>query len=184
MINLIPKEDKIEIKKEYTKRIILVVGTMLFVAISFLALLILPMYFSLNPVENRLKNREEVARNSLATTKGDETLKNVRELEERAHLIVESEGERPSPFLVINEVAKAKREEISVNTIIYNKDSLDNGKVSSTVVISGVARRREDLVAFVSSLKANTRFKEIDVPILSFLKSEKADFQITLKTSF
>ncbi len=183
MINLIPKEDLEKIKTEYFRRVVLVCGIVLTLGISFASLLILPVYFSLNPISRELEAREEIAKKTLSEQKTEESLKKIRQIEERARQIILSERKRPSPFLVTSEIAKSKNEGIAISNISYKNNNSSEEEISFEVIITGVAKKRENLVDFASKLKNNPRFKQVETPIISFLKSEKADFQITLKTN-
>jgi Tfp pilus assembly protein PilN len=174
MLNLLPQEEKDRVVAGYRMRLAIVAAIFTSALFAVAAVGLLPAYVSERAETNVLIKAQQDAdqRNtaeSLAEAKKLEASNKVLAdyLEARTALI----GTSLTASSVIERVLAKRGTEISVLHIEV---------ASNLVEISGVARTRAGLIAFLESLKADSDFKTAVLPISDLAKSTEATFTIQI----
>ena len=177
MINLIPIEERKEIKKDFYYRLLIIfLGMLIFVVtISFVA--ILPTYFISLEKKISMSQKLEKQKNEVMPEIDQKSLVAIKELDTRLALLEKS---RNNKYLfsekVINELLGDKVSGIKIKSISYESDFIIGGRISMT----GLAKDREQLLLFRRTLENNPSFKDVDLPISNFVKGRDIQFSLSL----
>jgi len=177
MINLIPKEEKKKMIKDFYLR----VGVLFLLMVSFSVLValiaILPSYF-LSKVKDSVADAKLAAqKNEPLPPLGEQSLTEVKDINSKLDLVDRAEKNK---FLIsekiINTVLSKKTSDIKITQIVYENDPVLGKKVS----IVGIASSRDGLLAFKQALADNSNFKSVDLPISNFVKISNIQFNLSL----
>ena len=168
MINLLPKERKLDIKKEYyTKLLILGLVSVCSVVFIFGGLLISFSFIikaDLKALETQILN-EEIDPNIDENKKIIETLKvDIKTLS--------LPGNGLFPTHIIDTITKHDKTGIHINDIAISLTELN---------ISGLADERDNFILFIQSLESEPLFLSVNSPISSLSKVKDINFQIRIK---
>jgi predicted membrane protein len=177
MINLIPIEEKKNIKKDFYLRLL----TIFFVLLSFSVLIILvtlfPSYFNSYVKNNSATTKLEAQKHEPMPLLDQETSRVIKEVNNKLSLIENIEKNR---FLVsqnvISEIMVKKMSDIKITRISYETDIQKTKKIS----IYGIAPSRERLLIFRETLEDDPVFSKVDLPISNFIKGSNIQFFLTL----
>ncbi len=178
MYNVLPKEVKSGLKKEYRLRL-LVVFLLVLSVVSFVAMIsLLPSYFSV-----AIKERQ-------AKTAG-EALSRLKQSKETENLILSFDSvkekmaffeEKGADFVIsemVSKILKAKPSSISVGSIVYDKRDK-----KGVFIISGVALSRADLISFQDKIERVAPFEKAELPVGVLAKNTNVSFALTVRGSF
>jgi hypothetical protein len=177
MINLIPIEEKKEIRKDFYYRFL----TTLFIMFSFLIFILLvlisPTY--LTSYEKKISNNEKLKnqKNEVIPEIDQKAVESIKTLDARLALLLEA---RKNKYVfsqkVISEIIFQKVPGIKIDSFFYQNDPVDNKKVT----ITGIAQNREQLLLFRQALENDSSFKNVDLPISNFVKGRDIKFNLNL----
>lgn len=174
MSNLLPTREKTAIIKLYRRRflsIVFFVGMGLFVVGG---ILLFPSIFVLKGSEAVLAAKRD-ALGGHETTKVETALAStITEVNKK--LSVFPDVILPSPILgnFLDPILKVKGDAVHITNFSYGAQNA--GEI--TISISGTTNSRADLLAFADKLKSNPHFKNVTVPIASFIKDANVTFTI------
>jgi hypothetical protein len=176
MINLIPKEEKKKLLREFYFRLVVSALVLLDFCIFVFMVVLLPSYFLLNAESAHIASRLEEQNKIPITLEDKATLDAISELDKRLNLIERSEKNnfRISED-VINLILVKKRGDIQINKIMY--EARNNEKIIS---VNGTAYSRDVLLAFRRALEADPNLAKVDLPISNFVKGSNIQFYLTL----
>jgi hypothetical protein len=177
MINVLPKEEKDLIKKEYRLRLITV--HLVFISLMFVASigLLFPSYLysqtKVNSLNERLMNFNQ-AHPGLS----EEDLSKVI-LDVNNTLTILSKG--GNKFDISNDtiglILSLRTQGITFSRIAYSESNASVRMVD----ISGVADNRESLRIFQAKMESSPNIASADLPISNFTKRTNIDFKISIK---
>ncbi|MFA6554559.1 MAG: hypothetical protein WCS89_03560 [Candidatus Paceibacterota bacterium] len=171
---LLPLQERIVLRREYYKRIVLVLSLTLslaiFVGMAFLA----PTFI------RALSTEREVGGNTADVSKGSNNndLKNVQQSFARSLVMMNSlkEGQgSPRISELVNEVVGI-RETVRFNSFIATKVST----TTFTMVIQGVSPTRNALLAFKSNFESMAVGNKVELPVSELAKSSNIQFSLKL----
>ncbi len=177
MINLIPKEEKKKMKKDFLFRVLTVSLVVFGFVVIAGAVALLPSYFQA-VIENSLA-REKLAlqQNEPVSVSEAQVMAEISDLDKKLQ-IIESASE--NKFIVsdrvINDVIFKKMSDIKVTDISY-ENNVTKGR---EIRISGEAPSRERLLLFRLALEASGKFQKVDLPISNFVRGKNITFSLTL----
>ncbi len=178
MINLLPEEDKNLIKKEYSRRLGLVIGIASFIFICVAIIFLAPSYFLLSSEKNI--SREQI---SLALQRFDR--ENAQKIETEitdfnAELVSFSQKEEGLALISpdIRQILKARSNSIKIEGISYQRKgaSRPNGVIS----LRGTADNRNSLLSFMKNLEAAGGVKRVESPASNLLKENNISFVLII----
>lgn len=176
MINLLSPIEKKKILKEYRLRlgVIVLVGVLTLEIIGFMSLV--PSYAAIASSSGALS--EQLAEKKMvALPGGDETQKKLDVIKKEIGLLKVMNGVKDiPPSSVMGDALKVKPEGIDVSVFAYGRSGED-----VMIQIGGVARTREDLLAFQRSLKGNSHFADVRYAESFITKKTDINFQLTFK---
>jgi hypothetical protein len=177
MINLIPIEEKKEIRKYFYYRVFTVFFIMLSTCAIIFIISISPSYF-ISLEKKILTNKKlEVQKNEVMPEIDQQSLASIKDLDTRLTLLEKARKNKYvfSKYLV-DEILLQKVPGIKIKRISFINDSLEGKKVD----IFGLAQDREQLISFRRMLENDNSFKDIDLPISNFVKGQDIEFNLKL----
>lgn len=177
MINLIPKEEKKKIIKNFYYRLVILFFSVVSAVIFVSLLAILPSYFLSSARSNIVNLKLEVQKSEPVPSPQEETLTVIKDLNTKLSLIEKNSNKQ---FLISQKVIDAilarKMSNIKITNISYQNDSSTGTKIS----IQGIAPSREVLLSFRLALEGDKLFKQVDLPISNFIKGSNIQFSLSL----
>jgi hypothetical protein len=105
-------------------------------------------------------------------------------IEDLKNKIVFIEGRQDSNFSLVERVLNAiilkKTDFIKINEIRYEKSSQSGSEDSERITVGGTASSREVLLVFRKGLEDDIMFKQVNLPISSFVKGSNIKFFLNL----
>lgn len=177
MINLIPIEEKKQIRKDFYNRFLVVFFIMLSVLVVILLITVLPYYFI--SLENKISTNKELdaQKNEIMPEIDQKALVSIKDLDAKLSLLNEArKNDYTFSQKVINEIVSQKISGIKINKFFYENNSLEGKKVN----ITGIAQSREQLLLFRQNLESDLMFKDVNLPISNFVKGRNIEFNLNL----
>ena len=177
MINLIPIEERKELKKYFFLRLLSVFLFMFGISFFIGIVLISPSYFyaysKKNTVENKLENQQKEEMPKI----DQDAQKAINNLNEKLDLVEQLMGNKyVVSEKIFGEILSRKISGIKIKRIYY-ENNLSTGK---TVVVDGIATNRETLLSFRRMFENSEVFKSVELPISNFVKGHNIEFSINL----
>jgi len=179
MINLLPEEEKILIKREYTRRLIVVIGIFLFTSVFSAVILLLPSYLPLSSQKQSFESQLDAAKQGLSREKADETESSIRRLNDKLTFFSQQGENTRQISVLIKQILSAKSPSIKLLTFTYQKDTRE--KKNERMLIQGTATTRNAFLAFVKALEIVNGVSEVQSPPANLMKDENIEFNLTLK---
>ncbi|OHA20900.1 MAG: hypothetical protein A2849_01980 [Candidatus Taylorbacteria bacterium RIFCSPHIGHO2_01_FULL_51_15] len=179
MFNLLPKAEKIAIRREYRVRLVIIILWSLFVTCSIASILLLPSYLLSSQKEEAAEKRFETLLANAQRTSGEDPSALLSDAKSRLELL---SHKAPDVFLhdVVVQTASLKTERISLTGISFS----DAGEKGRQIGVTGVAKDRSALLTYVKALEHSGLFKSVEVPISNFAKDVDIDFSLRATASF
>lgn len=181
MSNLLPEQEKKQIKKLFNKRFA-TISVAFFSVAGFLAtILIIPTFIYSKDTEKFLLDKK-------AQLAGKETSGLEKSLTEaitdiNTRLQVFSDGPIIFPMTntVLDPILKVKSNKIYINKFTGNIDQKKKGEM--TITISGTATSRDALLKFSEDIGKLDGVSSVSVPISSFLRNSNVSFTINFSST-
>lgn len=178
VINVLPKQDKRNIKKIYWARFISTLLNILSLMIILTIVLLFPSYFY-------SKTKESTADQKLALFNQENPSNEIQSLDQmikdiNKNMLFLKEATPKYQFSenILKEILTLKTEGITYTQISYNKKNVD----LTTLEIKGKAKDRTALKNFKTTLDNNPDYKKVELPISNFIEKENLDFIISIET--
>jgi hypothetical protein len=171
MVNLLPVENKVSIKKEYLRRLVVVFGLFSFVTIIIAILLLVFLLFLVNKEKNDYSTYLSLEKKHLTFLDEEEVVSFVTDTNSKTAVFEKNSKESKKASDTIEKIIKAKTKGITIDRF-----SLNGGDMS----FSGTAQIRSDLSFFIDNLKKEPSFEKVDSPISNFLKENDINFNISI----
>ena len=177
MINLIPKEEKRKMIKNFYYRLSIVFVIMLTFGILVAFFSILPSYF-ISSVKNSLVNAKmETSKSDMPSSPEKDPFAFAKDINNELILIDQFKKNKFHLSVnVINAILSKKKPDIKITQILYENNKTKGKKIS----IVGTALSREVLLLFRKALEDDLNFKNIALPISNFVKESNINFFISL----
>jgi Tfp pilus assembly protein PilN len=178
MINLIPKEDKKRMTVAFYYRLLALFLLMFSFAIFIGSVALLPAYFSSATKDSIAELKLNIQKNDTVPTVGQESLATIEDMNNKLSLVEKAEKNKfPISQNVISDILESKTTDIKITQILYADASTTQGR---EITILGIAPSRESLLSFEQALENNPAFKNVNLPISSFIKDSNLQFNLTL----
>jgi hypothetical protein len=176
MFTLLPPEEKKKLTKEYRQRLGAVYISSLCVTILFAAIFLLPSYMFSKAKADEITIAQKALEKSALLAEEGQMLAGLKNARDELSLAILPE---PVPSDVIFKVISHQSPGVRLTAFDYHYDpSL------STLLISGIADTRQDLISFVNLLKNDPAFSSADYPISDLSSSKNINFSINLTGAF
>lgn len=180
MINLIPRQEKKRMNKDFFFRLLIVFFLALGLSIVVSSVSILPSYFISSVKKNFTNTKLLAQKNEPVPLVDQEVLTVIKSINSKLDLIENAEKNK---FViserVINSIIFKKMPDIKITKISYGNDASKGKKID----ITGVAPSRERLLLFRLALEGDTLFKTVDLPISNFIRGSDIQFYLSLTPS-
>jgi hypothetical protein len=176
MFNLLPKDIRDQVKKEYFLRELIVISLFVsFILTTFLIFNIPTWLNSYYKEKEVLINIDKVNESIDISLVGTNEL--IKLLNGRLKVI---DGFLSYPKFVpfVKDILSKKTSSISLKEITFSSSTT----TKANITIGGVAKTRESLLSFVKNLQDLKRFSKVDLPISNFTKDKDLNFSINIIT--
>lgn len=171
-MNFLSEENKKTIKREYFRRLFIVIGLFSFGAILIGVVLLLPSSFFLKSQKENLKRLLVISEERFSRSKTENIIPIVEKLNVKISLLSSGQKNIEEKSAIIKSILEEKTSKIKINDFF-----LEKGKVS----IQGLSDSREDLLAFIASLKNKKYFKKVESPVSNLIKEKNIEFIISIE---
>lgn len=171
-MNFLPEEDKRKIKKEYLRRLFVVIGIFSFFAISIGIILLLSFTIFLKDQEHNLERQLAVSEERLLRGKIENTISLAEEINTKISLLDSGQKNVGEKSAFIKIILGEKTNKIKINDFFF-----DNGKI----LIQGLSENRQDFLSFIDSLRKKKEFKKVESPISNLIKERDIEFKLTIE---
>lgn len=175
MFNLIPDAVKEKILKDYKERRVVVWLFALFSLSVMIVIFLLPAYVHVFFEEKNMRADVEVVKNSLQLKKADDVVGKIKRTNEQLKTLSPVKSQiRASE--IVEKALRTRNSTIHITEIEY----METKTSSSTLLLKGVADRRESLREFVTKLESTEGFVKVELPVSNFAKDKNIDFSINI----
>jgi len=177
MINLIPKQEKDKMIKNFYFRLLVIFFTMLGFSFVFGIFALAPSYFLIYFKEDLIEETLALENSKTIPQSSLEAVNLIEDLHKKLVIIKNSQNNKF--FIsekVVNEIISEKMFDIKLTQIAYEYVPATGKKV----MIRGTAPSRERLLAFRQALEGNSAFKKVDLPISNFVRGSNIQFSMNL----
>ncbi len=176
MINVLPKEEKKALKREYWLRFASVTFSLLSIIGVIATLLLLPSYFfsisKMALAEEKLETFNR-ANPDIATYDINTTILTINS---KLGLLVVKDQAQPVSEKIMTTILGNLPSGITIENILYTETEAKD----TIIEVHGIASDRTALRTYQSTLKENPAIKEADVPLSDFLGKSDIDFTMTI----
>ncbi len=180
MINLLPAENKIEIKKEYLIRVFIISGVSLFSLILITGIALFLLFYL---TAGQKTDSEEVfllSQQGLASTNEAEISSIVSGINSTTAELISNQKITAEVSEVIKKLTAIKTEKITIKSFLF---SASRDGAGGEIRINGTSATRTELINYIEKIKKDPMFAKVDLPLSNFLKEENIDFNIVVELS-
>lgn len=175
MFTFLPPGYRQGVAREYRARLARISLGLGLIAVLIGAILAIPSYAILGSQKDALALEKSALR---ASTEEDKAFAaETAALKEKIRAI-DSAGDQTRITTVLDRVLSRRSYGVALNSIVLARDS------DRSIVLSGVALTRDNLVAFSKSLSGEPSFLKVDLPIGSLAKNKDVPFTIVIESKF
>lgn len=178
MANLLPVQEKLQIKKIYRLHLVVVALVFSFLLIEAGVLMLTPSLFLSLVREKEARERLSVVEKVITV----EERKNLRDeivgVNSKIKVLLGEENETALVSSVIARAIEKKNNTIRFDAFFYDGTVEDPLKRKFT--ISGISKDRQTLLSFVNTLREDPLFQEVELPVSNFVKNTEIPFFISL----
>lgn len=176
MFNLLPEKIRVEIRKEYNqRRLVMILVFVIFLQIVFMIFLFPTWLMSVNKEKDIMMRSEDMNKN-LSNLNISSTTSNIKSINSKL-TIIDNKLQYPDIISFVNLVLSKRATSIKISDIVF----LVNGAKKMTINLRGTSATRESLSSFSKSLQTITEFKSVDVPLSSYTKDKDLGFSVDIK---
>lgn len=174
MLNLLPKNQKKKISREYLVRFFVVGFALIFIAQIISLILLIPPYLT-------AETRIELLNVQSAGFKAQNVTAEITRLSDivrqtNNYLSLFTSSTTPNGVVpVIKKVVEVRDGLVKINNLSYKNQ---NGK--QLIVVGGVADSRQNLLDYVKKLKVQPGVVSADLPVSDFVQSKNINFSVTV----
>lgn len=180
MINLLPPENKEELIRERNWKLIVILGIMIVIFLSFFSLILFSIKIITVGNLEAQKTLLSQAQNELNNTKTKNLEDEINGLNKDLSQI-DSFYENQFSFIdILGKISQILPSKTYLNNIFISTQA-QGGKTLVTFNMSGLSATRDDLLELKNNLENNGAFTDIIIPPDVWLKAENISFTISFK---
>ena len=173
MSNLLLAEQKKILRQAYLMRAVTVVLFFVFALLLFALIALVPSYFATKLQAEVIESEmRELQDDAFPVKESEQLATSVREITERTEILKKWFAET----FMYNNILKVIAERQKGIAIT----AFSSQRKGASMVVSGTARERDDLLAFKNALEKSKKFKTIELPVSNLAQKEDIDFSITV----
>jgi len=168
-MNFLPREKKIELKKEYIRRLSVVAGLLIFFVFLSGIVFLSPLYVVFKNEELSLNQQLSFFKKNVTNEDAQNLSSSVNSLNKKISII--SSFKEFNPDEIIEKIIDKKADGIKITNFQITRDKIS---------LSGVSQTRPLLISFSESLRAEPSFKKVELPISTLIKERDIEFVINI----
>lgn len=176
MINLLPDNEKIKIKKEYRNKILIIILTISAVVFSLSLVLLVPSLLFARAQSYLIERNTETVK-KVSVAKDQEYIKKTASDINYKVSIVESSPENYIFSDSLNNIISSKISGVQITGVFFEKQD-KKGEITNMFEIRGTANKREDLINFAKELESRKYFAKINLPVSNYVKDRDIEFNV------
>lgn len=167
-------------RREYRLRLLVLAFLFVFFLSVWAAVLLYPSHLQSREWESIQAGRLETLKNFTALLKEYNTAEIIKSANVQIGLILEKDKATLQINESVSQVISEKPEGVFLTGFAYQRPK----GFASRLVVSGVSRNREVLQGFADSLKKNSLFSKVDLPISTLAPDKDISFSIDIEGDF
>lgn len=179
MFNLLPQEEKRVIYEQYSFRKLQLIFVFVIAAGVMSIVLLFPSFFLAQTKRMEIQGEIDFRRASLARKDTEDLNVAITRAKSEIVLLEKTVGIQFSVYDLFNKVIARKGDGIKITGLLYGKK-----KEGNEIVVNGVAKDREALLAFAQDVGREQAFSHISLPVSNFAKNKDIDFSFTITGNF
>ncbi len=179
MINLLPLSHKKEIKKEYTRRFIVIFGFFFVIGALIELVFCFSLFSRTDSYFRGLEKELKLAKKVSALNKMEDMERRVDDLNHLLVIYEDNRNKRRSPTSEISLILSVLPESIVIDSFIFDKDI--KNQTNKEIALAGTAVRRDVFLSFVEALRKIPLFKEVESPVSNLLKEGDMKFSLHIR---
>ncbi len=178
MFNLLRKQEKDLVKREYKMRLGAVFLSFLFFSAIAGTFMVLPSYFISKEKEASLQIILDALKKASLSPEGGDEGADLRFSKEKMAVLKEG-SEKKDVYEIISRIVKEKPADVSISRF-----SLSRNGSEGTIYVSGLSAGRSELVSFGNRLSQTGLFSKVDLPVSNFAKETSINFSLSVSGDF
>lgn len=179
MLNLLIREDRHWLRKEYLMRFSLVFLFFIIFSLVTWGIVITSFYIQLRVEESTVKTTLEDIKNSSDVKNSNELIDLNKEIDRKLSEIKIFNFKQED---LLREIVISNQEGISISLISSGIMENEEKGFYANLEIRGVANNRATLVSYQESLESSEMFEEVKIPFSSFAQNSDIPFSVNVKT--
>lgn len=179
MFNLLPENEKRNIRAIYNARQTILALLLLTITGVIAFLFIIPSFMLTKAKEAETVSQVGSLRASLATKNVEDLNKAIAVARDEIKALEEADGAAHSVYDLFLKILSHKSVDVRVTGLLYGTA----GK-RHEVVINGIARDRESLLTFAQEIGKEQVFSDISLPVSNFAKNKDIEFSFSITGDF
>lgn len=175
MINLLPIEDQLDIKKKHEQRLSFVIAFFILVLMVTASILLSPIFFLLFTQEKLATSQLETVNERLAIQEAGDIYAELEKLNFEISLFEENQIKIVAPSLFFKLILENKPIGVKLQSLKYE----NNGQ--KTVVLRGISDTRANFLIFKNNLEQQRQAKKVISPVSNLLKNNDVNFVINIE---
>jgi hypothetical protein len=173
-MNFLPEKNKIIIKKEYFRRIFIIIGLFFFFLILASDLFLFSFSLLLKNQKESFSRQLEFSEERLARSEAKDIIPLIKDLNEKISLLQSSpaRGGTVEKSALMKNILSRKPDKITIKEFLFEKNKIS---------IWGFSDTRDNMLGFINSLKEEKSFKKVESPIANLLKEKDIEFSISIE---
>jgi nitrate reductase NapAB chaperone NapD len=177
MLNLLPKDQKIKLTREYRKRFWVVAFSLLLAGEIISLILLAPSYITTQTRINILNSASSGLKVQNLNVESA-NLSNIVEQTNRYLTALDSSTTPTGVVAAVQKIVEIRGDSVKINSLFYKLNSNQ-----PQIVVSGKAKSRQSLLDFAKRLKGLPGVVSADLPVSDFAKAQDIDFSINVMLS-
>ncbi|MBI2108951.1 MAG: hypothetical protein HYT93_02085 [Parcubacteria group bacterium] len=179
MVNLLPVSEKVKIQNTYKSRL-LIVGLIFFViTVGFGVVALSPALLWGFVKEKVALDRLTVVSEIVSVEERKNLKKSVSDTNKKISLLQEEKSGYIFIYEAIEKTMARKNFNVTLTAFFY--ENIPGSSQGVRMTVSGVAKDRQTLLAFVNALEKEPVFTNVELPVSNFVKSSDIPFSVSLQ---
>lgn len=177
-MNLLPKEDQIKIKKQYTQRVFAFLAIIVFLLSLINIILIFPSYLFIKIKNNSLKNELEIINKKPVFLRYKDAENSLVKFNEKIEFLKTNSREVLKASSILKQITEGLKDGgVSIDSVAFEQNALEKEKIDK-IRLTGKADTRVNFLRFIKNLEENNNFSEIESPASNILKNSDISYTI------
>lgn len=176
MRNLLPKQNKKIIRREYLIRVFGIGLVFLFMASVLGSVFLLPSFFFSRAKEESVRTSAEIVRKSVEFREKNSSDILLEEAKQKLELLSNKNG-----GILVQDIVIKITDEKPYGVSLYGISYMELTEGRSRVTLTGVAGEREDMLSFRKYLEQDVLFSSVRLPVSNLAKDKDIEFSIEIE---